>query len=310
MTVPEDGLLDHCMCVNRQMEVTAGMESIGNSVFYIYRWARRYFGGLPNCLSSRRLLNGLIAEVFRERCLFAVDLGQPVGPVTPSNGDIAIANIFGVDFVGPIGHVGPGVTTFPVGGKRLCGCSRIAGLLVNGIEKSCTKKIGIVEPKGVDDTDVFFDLPKLGRLRTLTSTSACSRQRFSRCAHHRLQPITHFSGTITSVLCAAHKILSMLLNRAEQLWIEWADSAHVVRRRRVPIERLAGRWKDGNRSIEFRPEAVVGSRGQPGGRDERQNTTRTGECSFQRRARGTKGLTEISVVHLWNSLGIVKVRSP
>src|SRR5216683_6959846 len=162
------------------MKVIAGAESVGNSVFYINRGAWGSVNGLLNCFSSQRLLSRFIAEAFFKCCQIMVDLGQAVGPVAAPNGNIAIADICAVDFIGPFGHVGPGVATFPIGGKRLRGCYRIARLLVNGIEESCAEEIGIVEAKGVDDKDVLFNLAKLRRLRSRAATKVCGCERFSR----------------------------------------------------------------------------------------------------------------------------------
>src|SRR6202011_923394 len=66
MPVPENGLRYGRLCGNREMEVAAGMESIGNRVLDMHRKTRSYFGGLPNCFLSRRPLKRLIAEVFLE----------------------------------------------------------------------------------------------------------------------------------------------------------------------------------------------------------------------------------------------------
>src|SRR6266480_3325196 len=108
------------------MKVTTGAEGVGNGVVYINRVAWGGLGGLLNRFSSRRLLSTLIAEVFFKCCQITVDLRQTISPIATSNGNIAVADVCAVDFISPFGHVGPGVTTLPIGGKRLRGCRRIA----------------------------------------------------------------------------------------------------------------------------------------------------------------------------------------
>ena len=57
--------------------------------------------------------------------------GSRPAPVAPSNGDFAIADVFGVDFIGTCGHVGPGVASFAIRGERLRSGRGIASQFVN-----------------------------------------------------------------------------------------------------------------------------------------------------------------------------------
>jgi hypothetical protein len=200
-------------------------------VFHLDHGPSRDFVGLLDCSSSPGGSSRFIAKVFFNCRQIMVDLRQAIRPVPPSNGNIPIADIDAVNFIGPFGHVGPGVATFPVGGKRQRTCGRITSLLVYRIIESRPEKIGIVEPKAVEDENVFFRLTELRRLRASAATGSSSRKRLSGCTHDRLKPLDNLAGAVTSVPRAVDDILCMLVDRTEQLWIERADRAYIVRRR-------------------------------------------------------------------------------
>src|ERR1700746_426570 len=94
-----------------------------------------------------------------------------------SNRNIAVADIAAVECIGLHRHLGPGVTTSPVGAKRLRGCCRIFSLFVDRIEKSCPEEVSVVKAKAIDDKNVIFDLAEFRRCRSRVATSASSRER-------------------------------------------------------------------------------------------------------------------------------------
>src|ERR1700745_2403468 len=182
-----------------------------------------------NCLCSQRPMSRVIAKIFFKCRDITVDFGNAVSPVASSNRNIPVTDICAVDLISPFSHIGPGVAALSIGNKGLRGRCRIGGLLINRIEKSCAEEIGVIEAKAIEDKNIFLRLAKLRRFHARTDSSTCSRQRLIGCTHQQLEPLDDLARAVTSVLRSARKILCMLVDRAEELWIEGTDDAHVMR---------------------------------------------------------------------------------
>jgi len=75
---------------------------------------------------------------------------------------------------------------------------------------------------------------------------------------HRFQPRDHFTGVVARILRAGDEVFGMLVDGGEELRIEWADSADVVRRGRIGIQRSARERQNGDWGNHLRPEPMVG----------------------------------------------------